>query len=141
VFLAYHLNGSYPMERVEQAVNRIEAYIESNREQFDVDTYYSVWLADEAYTRLYLKPKEEAAVPAAEVMRRISEGLPEIIIGKPSFQFEQGARVRRRSRCSSPGNPPSGLRRSRTRWRGACRACPASKPCAPKPAPATRKYR
>ena len=91
VFLAYHLNGSYPMERVEQAVNRIEAYIESNREQFDVDTYYSVWLADEAYTRLYLKPKEEAAVPAAEVMRRISEGLPEIIIGKPSFQFEQGA--------------------------------------------------
>ena len=91
VFLAYHLNGSYPMERVEQAVNRIEAYIESNRERFDVETYYSVWLADEAYTRLYLKPKEEAAVPAAEVMRRISEGLPEIIIGKPSFQFEQGA--------------------------------------------------
>lgn len=91
LFLAYHLNGSYPMDRVEQAVNRIEAYIESNKEQFDVDTYYSVWLADEAYTRLYLKPKEAAAVPAAEVMRRISEGLPEIIIGKPSFQFEQGA--------------------------------------------------
>jgi hydrophobic/amphiphilic exporter-1 (mainly G- bacteria), HAE1 family len=91
VFLAYHLNGSYPMDRVEQAVNRIEAYIEANKEQFDVDTYYSVWLADEAYTRLYLKPKEEASVPAAEVMRRISEGLPEIIIGKPSFQFEQGA--------------------------------------------------
>ena len=91
VFLAYHLNGSYPMDRVEQAVNRIEAYIEANKEQFDVDTYYSVWLADEAYTRLYLKPKEEAAVPAAEVMRQISEGLPEIIIGKPSFQFEQGA--------------------------------------------------
>ena len=91
VFLAYHLNGSYPMDRVEQAVNRIEAYIEANRERFDVDTYYSVWLADEAYTRLYLKPKEEASVPAAEVMRRINEGLPEIIIGKPSFQFEQGA--------------------------------------------------
>jgi len=91
VFLAYHLNGSYPMERVEQAVNRIEAYIEANRERFDVDTYYSVWLADEAYTRLYLKPKGEATVPAAEVMRQISEGLPEIIIGKPSFQFEQGA--------------------------------------------------
>jgi HAE1 family hydrophobic/amphiphilic exporter-1 len=91
VLLAYHLNGSYPMDRVEQAVNRIEAYIEANKEQFDVNTYYSVWLADEAYTRLYLKPKEEASVPAAEVMRRISEGLPEIIIGKPSFQFEQGA--------------------------------------------------
>ncbi len=91
VFLAYHLNGSYPMDRVEQAVNRIEAYIEANRERFDVDTYYSVWLADEAYTRLYLKPKEEATVPAAEVMRQISEGLPEIIIGKPSFKFEQGA--------------------------------------------------
>ena len=86
--LAYHLQGSYPMERVEQAVKRVEAYIEANKERFDVDKYYSFWLNDDAYTRLYLKPKQDAKVPAVEVMRRVMENIPEIIIGKPSFQFD-----------------------------------------------------
>jgi HAE1 family hydrophobic/amphiphilic exporter-1 len=88
--LSYHLNGSYPMDRVEEAVKRIEAYVEQNKERFDVETYYSWWVADNAYTRLYLKPKEEATVAAAEVMRQFTEEMPEIIIGKPSFQFDEG---------------------------------------------------
>ena len=77
------------MDRVEQAVKRVEAYIEQNKERFDVDTYYTCGCADEAITRLYLKPKDEATIPAAEVMKRVSEGLPEIIIGTPSFQFDE----------------------------------------------------
>jgi HAE1 family hydrophobic/amphiphilic exporter-1 len=89
--LAYHLNGSYPIDRVEQAVRRVESYIEANKERFDVATYYTYYLPDEAYTRLYLKPKDQATVPAEEVMQRVTEGMPEIIIGKPSFQFDQGA--------------------------------------------------
>jgi HAE1 family hydrophobic/amphiphilic exporter-1 len=91
LMLVYHVNGSYPMDRVEQAVQRVEAYIEANKDEFDVDTYYSFWVSDQASTRLYLKPKEEATVPAAEVMKRVMENMPEIIIGKPSFQFDQGA--------------------------------------------------
>ena len=91
LMLIYHINGSYPMERVEQAVQRVEAYIEANKQEFDVDTYYSFWVSDQASTRLYLKPKEEATVPAAEVMKRVMADMPEIIIGKPSFQFDQGA--------------------------------------------------
>ena len=91
LMLVYHLNGSYPMDRVEEAVKRIETYIEQNKERFDVDTYYTYWLADEAMTRLYLKPKDEATVPPAEVMKRVTDGLPEIIIGKPSFQFDDNA--------------------------------------------------
>lgn len=91
LMLVYHLNGTYPMERVEQAVGRVEAYIEANKERFDIDTYYSWWVADEASTRLYLRPKAEATVPAAEVMKRVMEDIPEIIIGRPSFQFDEGA--------------------------------------------------
>jgi HAE1 family hydrophobic/amphiphilic exporter-1 len=91
LFLPYHLDGSYPMDRVEQAVNRIEAYIEENKERFDIETYYSLWLTDEAYTRLYLKPKDEATVSASDVMDLFIKDLPEIIIGKPSFSFDQGA--------------------------------------------------
>ena len=65
LMINYHLEGSHPMERVEQAVKRIEAYIEANKERFDVDTYYSYWQNDQASTRLYLTPKDEAKVPAA----------------------------------------------------------------------------
>jgi len=91
LMLVYHVNGSYPMDRVEQAVKRVEAYIEQNKERFDVETYYSFWVPDQASTRLYLKPKDDATVPAEDVMKRVMEGMPEIIIGKPSFQFDQGA--------------------------------------------------
>jgi HAE1 family hydrophobic/amphiphilic exporter-1 len=91
LMLSYHIQGSYPMERVEQAVKRVEAYIEANKERLDVETYYSVWLTDQANMRLYLTPKERAKVPAAEVMKMVTDEMPEIIIGKPSFSFEDGA--------------------------------------------------
>jgi len=91
LMLAYHINGSYPMDRVEEAVKRVETYLEANKARFDIDTYYSFWVSDGASTRLYLKPKDQATVAPEEVMRRVVEGMPEIIIGKPSFQFDMGA--------------------------------------------------
>jgi HAE1 family hydrophobic/amphiphilic exporter-1 len=89
--LPYHIQGSYPMDRIEQAVTRVEAYLRANKERFDLDKYYSVWEPDGAHTRLYLKPKQEARVPAAEVMRRVMKDMPEIIIGKPSFSYDDSA--------------------------------------------------
>ena len=91
LMLVYHLEGSHPMQEVEKAVNRVEAYLKANKEQFDLETYYTFWLNDEANTRLYLKPKDQATLPPQEVMRRVLKDMPEIIIGKPSFQFDQGA--------------------------------------------------
>ncbi len=91
LWLPYHLNGAYPLARVEQAVNRVEAFLEANRERFDIETYYSYWITDEAGTRLYLTEKDEARVSAADVMEMITAEMPEIIIGEPSFSFEQGA--------------------------------------------------
>jgi HAE1 family hydrophobic/amphiphilic exporter-1 len=91
LFLSFHIEGSYPMQEVERAVRRVENYLEANKERFELETYYSVWLSNEAHTRLYLKPKDEAKVPAAEVMRLVLEDMPEIIIGKPSFQFDDSA--------------------------------------------------
>ncbi len=91
LMINYHIEGSHPMERVEQAVRRVEAYIDANKERFDVDTYYSFWLNDQANTRLYLTEKDDAKVPAEEVMKRVLEGMPEIIIGQPNFTFDEGA--------------------------------------------------
>ncbi len=89
LMLVYHLEGSYPMQQVEQAVNRVEAYLQANKKEFDLETYYTFWLNDEANTRLYLAPKARTTLPAEEVMKRVMAGMPEIIIGKPSFQFDQ----------------------------------------------------
>jgi hydrophobic/amphiphilic exporter-1 (mainly G- bacteria), HAE1 family len=86
----YHIEGTHPMERVEQAVLRVEAYVAANKERFDVDTYFSRWQNGDAYTRLYLTAKADARVPADEVMKRVLKDMPEIIIGKPSFTFDQG---------------------------------------------------
>ena len=90
LWLPYHINGAYPLARVEEAVNRVEAYLEANRERFDLKTYYSYWITDQAGTRLYLNPKEDAKVPAGEVMEMIMADMPEIIIGEPNFSFDQG---------------------------------------------------
>jgi HAE1 family hydrophobic/amphiphilic exporter-1 len=84
----YHLEGSHPLERVEVAVKRIEAYIQANKERLDVDTYFSYWQTDEASTRLYLTSKDKARVSPAEVMEIVTKEMPEIIIGKPSFTFD-----------------------------------------------------
>jgi len=91
LMLSYHIDGSYPMPQVEQTVRRVEAYLEANKEKFEIETFYSVWLNDEAHTRLYLKPKGEAKLPARQIMDDVIAGMPEIIIGKPNFEFEQSA--------------------------------------------------
>jgi HAE1 family hydrophobic/amphiphilic exporter-1 len=90
LMLMYHIEGSHPLARVEEAVNRIEAYILANKERFDVETYYTWFINDDAGTRLYLKPKAEASVPATEVMKRVMEDIPDIIIGQPDFTFDGG---------------------------------------------------
>ena len=74
LMINYHLEGSHPMQRVEEAVRRVEAYIAANKERFDVDTYFSYWQNDEASTRLYLTPKDDAKVPAQKVMELVIEG-------------------------------------------------------------------
>jgi HAE1 family hydrophobic/amphiphilic exporter-1 len=91
LMMNYHLDGSYPMPQVEEAVRRIETFLESNKEKFEIETFYSVWMNDEAHTRLYLKPKGEAKLPAREIMDGVIAAVPEIIIGKPSFQFDDAA--------------------------------------------------
>ncbi|MCX7054177.1 MAG: efflux RND transporter permease subunit [Proteobacteria bacterium] len=88
LMINYHLEGSHPMQRVEQSVRRVEAYLAANKDKFDIDTFYSYWQNDQASTRLYLTSKDDAKVPAQKVMDLVMKDMPEIIIGKPSFTFD-----------------------------------------------------
>ena len=89
LFLPYHLEGTYPLIRVEEAVNRVEGYLEANRERFGIDLVYSVYMPNNAYSSIRLKPRDELPMQPRELMKEIEKGLPEIIIGKPSFRFDE----------------------------------------------------
>ncbi|MEX1994310.1 MAG: efflux RND transporter permease subunit [Steroidobacteraceae bacterium] len=86
--LPYHIEGTYPLARTEEAVTRVENYLEENRERFGIDLVYSYYTPDNASSVIKLKPRDEMPMEPRELMKEIEKGLPEIIIGKPSFRFE-----------------------------------------------------
>jgi HAE1 family hydrophobic/amphiphilic exporter-1 len=90
LFITYHLDGTYPLERVESAVNTVEGYLEANRERFGIRTIYSWFRPEDAGTFVNLGPKGSGP-QTREVLDQITKEMPEIIIGKPSFQFDQQA--------------------------------------------------
>lgn len=87
--LIYNIEGTYPLERVEQAVTKVEAYLDANRERFAIELVYSAFTSDGANTLITLKPADELPMPPRKLMEEIEKGMPEIIIGKPTFQFNQ----------------------------------------------------
>ena len=89
LYLPYHIEGTYPLARTEEAVNRVEQYLEANKERFGIDLIYSYYLPDEASSVIRLKPKDQRPMEPRELMKEIEKGLPEIIIGKPSFRFDE----------------------------------------------------
>jgi HAE1 family hydrophobic/amphiphilic exporter-1 len=89
LFLPYHIEGTYPLERTEQAVSRVEKYLEDNKDRFGIDLIYSYYLPDEASSVIRLKPREELPMDPRDLMKEIEKGMPEIIIGKPSFRFDE----------------------------------------------------
>ncbi|MGH8197898.1 MAG: efflux RND transporter permease subunit [Steroidobacteraceae bacterium] len=88
LYLPFHIEGTYPLARVEQAVSRVEAYLEENKDRFGIELIYSYYLPDEAFSTIKLKPRDELPMEPRELMAEIEKGLPEIIIGKPSFRFD-----------------------------------------------------
>lgn len=89
VFLPYHIEGTYPLARMEEAVSRVEAYLEENKERFGIELVYSYFTPSDASSVIRLKPRDELPMEPRELMKEIEKGMPEIIIGKPSFRFDE----------------------------------------------------
>jgi len=87
--LPYHIEGTYPLARTEEAVTRVEAFLEENKERFGIELVYSYYTPDDASSVIKLKPQDELPMKPREIMKEIEQGLPEIIIGKPSFRFDE----------------------------------------------------
>ena len=94
----YHINGSYTLERVEKAVDRIEAYLFENTDQFEIESVYSYWQSGHAQTTLLLKNADESEKSLELIQNEIRENLPKLAIANPSFSWrsndpEEGLRV------------------------------------------------
>ena len=87
----YRINGSHPIERVEAAVRRIEGYFESRRDELGIESIYSRFDSESANSVLVLRSEDREGLSATEVISRASQAMPEIVIGKPSFSFDESA--------------------------------------------------
>jgi HAE1 family hydrophobic/amphiphilic exporter-1 len=88
VFLGYNIKGTHPIDRMEAAVATIERHFEGRREELGIRSFYSVYDQTEAFSIIVLKPRDEGGLKAQEFITLAQEGIPEIIIGKPSFKWD-----------------------------------------------------
>ncbi|MBT8078716.1 MAG: efflux RND transporter permease subunit, partial [Gammaproteobacteria bacterium] len=89
LFMPYHVEGQHSLERVEEAVDRIEAYLFENKDEFNIRSVYSYYDQGRAESTLLLTEEDDATLSTREVIEKIEENLPVLAIGKPSFEFEQ----------------------------------------------------
>lgn len=86
LLLLYNVKDKYPLAEMKRAVDEIEEYLYANQEEFDIKQVYSFYEEGRAQSTLMLND-EDASVPTSEVISRIMENLPEIVIGQPNFEF------------------------------------------------------
>jgi HAE1 family hydrophobic/amphiphilic exporter-1 len=89
LYMPYHVEGQYALERVEAAVDKIEDYMYSRQEEFNIRSIYSYFDQGRAESTILLTDDDDATLSTKEIIERIEKDLPEIAIGKPSFQFDQ----------------------------------------------------
>jgi hydrophobic/amphiphilic exporter-1 (mainly G- bacteria), HAE1 family len=88
VFINYNINGVHPLDRVEAAVNTLEGFFHRRRDELGIKSIYTYYEQSRAGTILILKPAEDGGMKPMQFIARVSDQLPEIIIGKPGFDFD-----------------------------------------------------
>jgi hydrophobic/amphiphilic exporter-1 (mainly G- bacteria), HAE1 family len=89
LFMPYHVEGQHSLERIEQNVDKIEDYLYSRQEEFNIRSIYSYYDQGRAESTILLTGKDDATLSTKEIIALIEADLPQLAIGKPSFSFEQ----------------------------------------------------
>jgi HAE1 family hydrophobic/amphiphilic exporter-1 len=91
LYMPYHLDGSYPLAKVKESVDRIEEYLYANQERFEIRAVYTYYSenAEGTASVILLTDDKDSKRSSEEISKEIMEGLPKIAIGKPSFDFER----------------------------------------------------
>jgi HAE1 family hydrophobic/amphiphilic exporter-1 len=86
LYLHYHINDNYTVEKVEATVDVVEDYLFENQDKFEIESIYSYYEGGYAMSTILLKKGREAKKPQEKIREEIREGLPEIALGRPSFE-------------------------------------------------------
>lgn len=85
--LTYNLNGSYTLDRVKIAVDKVEQYLYSNQEKFEIKSVYTYYEPEYAGSTIILTDDKDAKKAVTLIKKEIEEGLPVVTIGEPSFEY------------------------------------------------------
>ena len=86
MYLSYHINGNYTLERVEEEVTKVENFLFDNQAEFEIESIYSYFRSGYAQSTIMLT-KEEGEKSLEEIREGILEKMPKIAIANPSFSW------------------------------------------------------
>ena len=90
LYLNFNLDGSYPLAKLKESVDRIEDYLYGNQELFEIRAVYTYYSEQgDAMSVILLEDDEKATRSAHEISTDIMDGLPKIAIGQPAFGFDR----------------------------------------------------
>jgi HAE1 family hydrophobic/amphiphilic exporter-1 len=85
--LFYHINGTYTLEKVEEAVNVYEKYLFDHKKEFEIESVYTFYQGNFASSTILLERGKGAKKSRKEIEEAIRKGLPKLAIANPSFDF------------------------------------------------------
>jgi HAE1 family hydrophobic/amphiphilic exporter-1 len=85
--LRYNLTGSYTLDRVKEAVDKIEEYLYENQDRFEIESVYTYYTPEFANSTIILVDEKDGTKDVTLIKKEIEEELPVIPIGEASFEF------------------------------------------------------
>lgn len=82
----YNINDSYTLDKVEEAVDKVEEFLFANQERFEIESVYTFFQGDMAQSTILLKKGKFARKTQEAIQHEIRAGLPELPIAKPTFE-------------------------------------------------------
>lgn len=88
VWMNYAIQGSYSLEEVEKAVNKMEDYLYANQQQFYIKQVYSYYNSGHAVSGITFI--DNLPVSQASIKKQIMDNIPKFARAKPSFEWNKG---------------------------------------------------
>jgi HAE1 family hydrophobic/amphiphilic exporter-1 len=89
LFTQTNIDGQYSLERIEHAVDKVEDYLYSRQEEFNIRAVYSYYDLQQIQMSILLTDEDDATLPTKEIIERIEADMPAIAIADLSFNRER----------------------------------------------------
>ncbi|HJT97752.1 MAG TPA: efflux RND transporter permease subunit [Rhodanobacteraceae bacterium] len=88
LYLRYELNANYRLQDLKPAVAQVEAFLEKNRQRFEIKSMYTYYNEQgDATTSIMLTDADQAKRSAIDIKEDMRKEFPVLAVGKLSFDF------------------------------------------------------